>query len=342
MDPFTHALSAFLFAALLGIQPRYGPFALATLVAASLAPDLDALPIVLGQKYFYQYHRVLLHSLGGAFLLGLSLSLAVYLFTPLKDYRLVLTLSLAGVLLHLGIDLLSSWKIPLLSPLSRQGFSLDLVWFIALPLILVMGGALLWAGADPKNARLIAGVTLALIVGYVAFRFYQQRAVANFVERQVMPQNSAALVGLIPPRSGFFDWHAIVRQENSYLVYDVHFCLAPMGFRVKNGGDGGTRILSSLAIPSSSSPDLEVISSSQKAELVNIFLKRARYPVAQVKLWGSGYRVEWEDVHLMLSGGGIRGVIVDVDEQGRIIGQRFKLKPELEMMTPDIFPGERP
>src|SRR5574341_916574 len=137
--------------------------------------------------------------------------------------------------------------------------------------------------------------------------------------------SSAALVGVISPRLGFFNWHAIVRQEDSYLVYDVHFCLAP----------DRTCVLSSLAIPASSSPDREIIAASQHTELVSIFLERARYPVSQVKRRGSGYRVEWEDVHLMLSGGGIRGVIVDTDEQGNVVGQRFKLKPELELLNPD-------
>lgn len=342
MDPFTHALSAFLLAALLGLQPRYGSVALATLVVASLVPDLDALPIVLGQKYFHQYHRVLFHSVEGAFLMGFGLSLAVYLFTPLKDYRLILTLSLAGVLLHLGVDLLSTWKIPLLAPFSRQRFSLDLVWFIDLTMLLVMGGALLWAGADPKNARLIAGVAIVLIGGYLMFRFYQQRSVANFVQRQVAPRDSAALAAVLPSRAGFFNWHAIMRLEDSYLVYDAHFCLAPQGSRTPNGVAGGIRVLSSLAIPVSSSLDRDIIAASQQVELVSIYLKRARYPVAQVKRWGAGYRVEWEDVHLMLSGGGIRGVIVDIDEQGHVTGQRFKLKPELELLNPDVFPGEKP
>ncbi len=342
MDPFTHALSSLLMSALLGLQPRYGPFAVATLVAASLAPDLDALPIILGQKYFYQYHRVLFHSLSGVFLLGIGISLVIYLFTPLKDYPLVLALSLIGVLLHLGTDLLASWKIPLLSPFNSQRFSLDLVWFIDLPMLSIMCVALFFMSLDQKNVRLFASGALILMIGYGAFRYYQQKSVSTLIQRQVIHDESAVLVGIISPRLGLFNWHAVVQREDSYLVYDVHFCLAPVGFRVKNGEAGGTRILSSLAIPLSSSPDQEVISSSQKAELVNIFLKRARYPIAQVKQWGSGYWIEWEDVHLMLSGGGIRGVIVDIDEQCHIIGQRFKLKPELEMMTPDTFPGEEP
>ncbi len=97
MDPITHALIGALLAVLSGVHQRYGLAATAALVAASVAPDLDALSIILGPKYFYLYHRALFHSLGGALLLGLGFSVALYLFTPLKDYRLLLALSLGGI-----------------------------------------------------------------------------------------------------------------------------------------------------------------------------------------------------------------------------------------------------
>ncbi|MEW6233063.1 MAG: metal-dependent hydrolase [Chloroflexota bacterium] len=330
MDPFTHGLSGTLLAVFFSLRPRYGLVAAAALVVASMAPDLDALPIILGLKYFYQYHRVLFHSLAGALPLVVGLSTAVYLFTPLKDYRLVLTLSLAGVLLHLVVDLLSSWGIPLLYPLSTHRYSLDLVWFVNLIIVVVALGALLWVRTDLKNAPIIAGVALALIGVYVGFRWYQQRTVVDFMRNEVLSENSPALVGVIPSQMRFFTWHAVVQQNDGYLVHDVHFCLAPREVRTLSGGAGGTRILSSQTIHSSSEKD--IIAASKEAELARIFLERARFPVALVEKREKGYRVDWQDVHLMLAGGGIRGVIVYTDEQGRVTGQRFKLKPELEML----------
>ena len=333
MDPFTHGLIGTLLAVLFGIRQRYGLVAAAILVVASMAPDLDALPIILGQKYFYRYHRVLFHSLGGALLLALGLSAAVYLFTSPKDYRLVLALSLAGVLLHLGVDLLSSWEIPLLYPLSPHRYSLDLVWFIDLFIVLVAVGALLWIQAAPRNGSLIAGVALALVAVYAGFRFYQQRTVMDFVQSEVLSENSSALVGVIPSKMGIATWHAVVQRNDGYVVHDVHFCLAPRKMRVLGGETGGTRILSSQTIRSS--PETEIITASRDAELARVFLERTRFPVAFVERRESGYRVEWQDVHLMLAGGGIRGVIVYTDAQGQVTGQRFKLKPELEMLRED-------
>jgi len=307
---------------------------------ASLLPDLDALSIILGPKYYFLYSRVLFHSLGGAFLLGLGLSAALYLFTPLKNFRLVLALSLAGVLLHLAVDLLSSWKMPILSPFNPYRYSLDLVWFINLPILLVIIGALLWARAEPRYARLIACAALALVAAYVAFRFYQQRTVASFMQRNVLSQDSSALVGVLPSQMEFFTWHAVVRQEDVYTVYDVHFCLIPQGMRTLSGGTGGTRILSSQSV--SMSPEEEVVAASQEAGLTKAFLKSARFPVAFVKKWGNGYQVEWQDVHLMLAGGVIRGVVVYVGRYGQIIQQWPKLKPELERLDPYQYYGEKP
>ncbi len=340
MDPITHALIGALLAVLSGVHQRYGLAGTAALVLASLAPDLDALSVILGQKYYLLYHRVLFHSLGGAFLLGLGLSAALYLFTPLKDFRLVLVLSLAGVLLHLAIDLLSSWKIPLLSPFSLHRSSLDLVWFINLPILLVTIGALLWARAEPRNARLIACAALALVAAYVAFRFYQQRTVASFMQHNVLSQDSSALVGVLPSQMEFFTWHAVVRQEGGYTVYNVHFCLIPQRMRTLSGGTGGTRILSSLSVPTS--PDGKIVAASQEAKLVKAFLENARFPVAFVKKWGNGYQVEWQDVHLMLAGGVVRGVVVYVDADGHVIREWPKLKPELESLDPYRFAGEKP
>ncbi len=41
---------------------------------------------------------------------------------------------------------------------------------------------------------------------------------------------------------------------------------------------------------------------------------------------GNGSRVEWGDVHLMLSGGLVRGVVVVLDEEGQIREDRFELR----------------
>jgi hypothetical protein len=49
--------------------------------------------------------------------------------------------------------------------------------------------------------------------------------------------------------------------------------------------------------------------------------------------------VEWQGVHLMLAGGGIRGVVVHTDEQSQATGQRFKLKPELETLRDGLEIG---
>jgi len=340
MDPITHVLFGALLAVLSGVHYKYGPAATAALMLASLLPDLDALSIILGPKYYFLYSRVLFHSLGGAFLLGLGFAAALYLFTPLKDFRLMLALSLAGVLLHLAVDLLSSWQMPILSPFDPHRYSLDLVWFINLPILLVIIGALLWVRAEPRSARLIAGMALALITVYVAFRFYQQRTIVNFVQRNMLSQDSSALVGVLPSQMEFFTWHAVVRQDDGYLVHNVHFCLIPRGMRTLSGGAGGTRVLSSQDVHTSLEP--EIVPVSQEAELTKAFLENARFPVAFVKKRGNGYQVEWQDVHLMFAGGVIRGVVVYVGRDGQIIQQWPKLKPELERLDPYQYYGEKP
>jgi hypothetical protein len=138
----------------------------------------------------------------------------------------------------------------------------------------------------------------------------------------------------------FFTWHAVVRQDDGYLVYDVHFCLIPQGVRTLSGGAGGTRVLSSQAVRTS--PEEEIVAASKEAELVRAFLESARFPAAFVKSWGNGYQVEWQDVHLMLAGGVFRGVAIYLDADEHVIRQWPKLKPELERLDPYRFAGEKP
>jgi len=107
MDLFSHALVGGLVASV-GLQKKYGLVASATMVAASVLPDLDSALTVLGPKYFLQYHRhPLTHSIGGAVLLSAALTVVVSLTTPLKRPWLVFAISIVGVMLHLLSDLLT-------------------------------------------------------------------------------------------------------------------------------------------------------------------------------------------------------------------------------------------
>ncbi|MEW6233065.1 MAG: hypothetical protein AB1566_12235 [Chloroflexota bacterium] len=83
------------------------------------------------------------------------------------------------------------------------------------------------------------------------------------------------------------------------------------------------RLMESKVIPSADEGPEATL--SKRSALVQVFLRRARFPVVAVAKEGSTSRVEWRDVHLMLSGGAVRGVVVVLDELGEIIEEWFEM-----------------
>ncbi|MFI5380868.1 MAG: metal-dependent hydrolase [Tepidisphaerales bacterium] len=117
----THILSGWCLANCLPLSPRQR---LCSMLAATLA-DVDGLGILLGQRYYHQFHHVLGHNL--FFAVALSAILAA--FSPKRPLSFLLYLALAHV--HLVLDYFGSgplWKIHYLWPWSDYFFRWDNAW----------------------------------------------------------------------------------------------------------------------------------------------------------------------------------------------------------------------
>ncbi len=302
MDLLSHALMGGLVASV-GLQNKYGLAASATMVAANLIPDLDGALVVLGPRYFFQYHRhPLTHSLGGAALLSAALTATVCLATPLKRPWLVFGISFLGMMLHLLSDLLTPWPIPLLWPFSDRTYSLDLIPFFDPFLLAVLVTGFLVVNRRPEWDLPALLVTGLLIAGYLGFRAHGQRVALSLVGSNV---SAAALPHGLNPVA----WDVIVKG-NGYTAHVVD--VWPKQVRE-----------SKAILSAEEEPEAAI---SRRSDLVQGFLRRARFPVVSVTREGNGSRVEWGDVHLMLSGGLVRGVVVVLDEEGQIREERFELR----------------
>jgi len=121
VHPQTHALASWLLA-------EAGPAALTrrdrTLVlAAGLAPDLDALSLLGGVHAYQKWHHLVFHNVAGAAIIAIVCVALAWSRLP------VLVLSLVSFHLHLLFDLLGSggpdgsvWSIPYLVPFSSREF----------------------------------------------------------------------------------------------------------------------------------------------------------------------------------------------------------------------------
>jgi inner membrane protein len=128
-DNITHGLAAALLAQA-GLRQRYGALATVALVVGAELPDLDALFELGGAVFGFVHHRGITHSLlGGAglALLGAALLWSVWRTHP---YWRVTWLVYLGVLLHIGMDYLTSYGTQIFLPFSTGHYTADAVYIV--------------------------------------------------------------------------------------------------------------------------------------------------------------------------------------------------------------------
>jgi membrane-bound metal-dependent hydrolase YbcI (DUF457 family) len=128
-DNITHGLAAALLAQA-GLRQRYGALATVALVVGSELPDLDWLFELGGPVSGFVNHRGITHSLfGGAglALLGAALLWSVWRSHP---YWRVTWLVYLGLLLHIGMDYLTSYGTQIFLPFDTGHYTADAVFIV--------------------------------------------------------------------------------------------------------------------------------------------------------------------------------------------------------------------
>jgi membrane-bound metal-dependent hydrolase YbcI (DUF457 family) len=254
MDNVTHTLFALTLARTrLG---RGGRGTTAALVLASNAPDIDIVATLGGAANYLAWHRGPTHGPLGVVGLGMVTAALVwggrtFMRSSTRDapFGTLVTVSMIGVLLHILMDLPTSYGTRLLSPFSWRWYAIDL-----LPIIDIYLLAALAAGLMVGRRSVQAGSKWAAIVFVLMAVNYGGRAIAHhealrLTEKLVgatMPpacdqQATRSLVDSWPPivpspNAGGpctldtaatptflspFQWRVIRRLPEAYWVYDV-------------------------------------------------------------------------------------------------------------------------
>ena len=293
----------------MGLQEKFGLTGMVTMVIANIAPDLDIVAAVKGPKTFYKYHREVTHSLMGAGILWVLISLGVYLFTPLNNLLVVAAMVGAGLACHLLIDSLTPWGLPLFYPFSSKKYGFDLIWFFDPVMITSMVCGVFLAYHYPGNAALFYAGFSVVIAAYLLLRVVLKRKAFKMAEEELTPRYREAEVYILPSAVSPFLWDVIYKARSHYLYVSVD-----------------TRKKAILtAHEFTSSAYHKCVKSSCESELVDVFLKRSRFPFYQVSKEDGCYTVEWYDVQL-LNLGGVHGVSVRLDEDGQITGAKLQIK----------------
>jgi inner membrane protein len=195
------------------------------LAVASLLPDIDILWSLAGPGIATLERRTFWHSIFGAPLLCLG---AAYLFKkiyPHFRYRTLWGLCLLACVIHIFFDLINSFGVALLDPLSSRRFELALLFFADPVLVGIL--ILPWVlGAVRKgrvNTERAARIALILAIGYVGFCFGNQvlawHHLAAYVNREGIDADFSYVV---PEPFGPHRWSGLVRSENYYQILLIH------------------------------------------------------------------------------------------------------------------------
>lgn len=302
MDNVTHTLTG-LALARAGLN-RYSPHAVALLIVAANAPDIDIVAALNGSLSYVEAHRGYTHALIGLPILAAVCVLFVAaIFRQRLPWGRAYLVSLAGVGSHLLLDTTNSYGTRLLLPFSSRWFHLDITalydgWIMA---------ALVLAAIWPSFSRLVnreigsrelPGRGMAFFaLGFFLFfdcgrAILHARAIAQLeahLFENAPPLNAAALPSAFNP----FRWHGIVETQATYEALPIDTL-----------GDLDVTAAQVFYKP----PPEPAVEAAKKTEPFRYFQYFARFPVwseSRVALdVGKGMRVEVADLRF---GGPQRG-----------------------------------
>lgn len=241
MDIISHAVLPYL----LGRFLRMDRTLLAAFVIGGVAPDLDVIIIWLAQIFpspdLLLVHRGITHSLIFGSLMAL---LAVLLISrpPGRDiFRRwtavelslswpVLLMALAGVILHLFLDYLTTKGVPLFYPLSTARFSAELLFHYEVTILLFSAGAGLWLLrniharkpiSQNANNRLLALFLLVLLISS-GLRVEGKESAISLENHGRLAEGPDGDFEVFPDW-GLFQWNILEKNESGFQVYSYDF-----------------------------------------------------------------------------------------------------------------------
>ncbi|ASS76703.1 hypothetical protein CIG75_18150 [Tumebacillus algifaecis] len=227
MDNVTHALHGLALYALAATDPSlaHDPTAMsAVLWAASLgsqAPDFDFVVRLIGGEIAYlKHHRGITHSLPAWLLWPTFLSLLLWPFFP-DHFGLLWWWSFLGVIVHVGLDLLTTYGTVAFWPLSKRRYGWDVLMIVDVVLwaIGAIGIYLWWLDVSPER---VLWYTIGPAILYLALR----TAIQLYLRRQVRQLYRAAgtKIGRVSviPFLGVFRWNLVVEREGTFELGTAH------------------------------------------------------------------------------------------------------------------------
>jgi len=281
LDNVTHSLFAVTLArTALG---RAGRGTLAALVVASNIPDIDIVATARGGVNYLRWHRGPTHGPLGIVGLGFAAAAVVWLAYRIVDRRgrppdappdapfhMLVVLGMIGVVLHILMDLPTSYGTRVLSPFDWHWFAVDWMPIVDVYLLMVLVAMLGFGRPSAEMHRRKAAIALvfmaanygvrgvahheALVLAPRLFgptlprRCDPQEAAGGLLDRWPRPQADASglepgrrclmEIAAMPSYTSPFRWRIVARMSNKAFLYIAFMLLAvASGAEVARGAD---------------------------------------------------------------------------------------------------------
>lgn len=224
MDNLAHTLIGVTMANA-GLKQRFGRGTTLALAVASNIPDIDVFGAFFHPGPNFAYRRMLTHSLIALPLLTAAFAAVYRLAFPTLSFRRSWGLWAAGALVHVFFDLVNSFGVVLLYPLSRRRFELSSVFIVDLAIWAILLAPLaLSRFRRPWSdlRRLSRGSAVALTVYMAACLGLRWHATVALRQYEIYVGLVPTLSYVFPEPFGPLNFRGVVRQDDIYRVYRIN------------------------------------------------------------------------------------------------------------------------
>jgi membrane-bound metal-dependent hydrolase YbcI (DUF457 family) len=366
VDNLTHTM----FGATLARTPlgRAGRGATVALIIASNAPDIDFIAAAGGASKYLQWHRGVTHGplgITGLAVLTASLIVAARRLNPKwrhpddAPFAMLVAVSFVGTLVHVLMDLPTSYGTRLLSPFSWRWFSVDWMPIVDVYLVVLLAAGLFFGRASASARRRNAAIVLAFTAAIYGVRAAAHRQALDvaprlygptlpprcdprpepptWVESWPKPKTTPSLpqtgqrclveLAAVPTFTSPFDWRIVAQMSNAFELREVNV----LDNRLREANDesnGSWR--RAIRYPNVWTP---AVQQAAATDVGRAFLGFSRFPAARTATDASGSAtVRFTDVRFVLGPGiadqpappvQIFTATIRLDAQGRIVSERL-------------------
>lgn len=218
MDPITHVVSGAVIGKALKSKYHYSQI-ISLCVISAIIPDIDNLTGFISPEMFLIHHRGITHSFAGGLLVALLVSSVFRLLSPVLAFKKALLVSYSLILVHISLDLITSFGTQIMYPFSMTRYALSSV-FIIDPLFTSILLLLFLFSVILKKRAVVFSASAAI---FLLFYPMANLGIKNLTQKYINERLNADKIKhekvIIEPEflSPVF-WKVIVEDNNHYML----------------------------------------------------------------------------------------------------------------------------